>query len=260
MASEETNILLKNIGFNINFFTKISEETYVIKKEKIRKIFSENAVIKVENVENKRRCFEEEDKECYNEVFNEYGIFSNPNDQNDANFGNKFGNDQYMKEDSNFYDEECEEQSHHNGQAFNNKINNNFLIDGENSGEIQETHNEDELRIFKNCAQSQIIQLSQLFRKMNETSEKQVLVKAYKSKLKSKFYEIYENNSKEFKEKIKFKIFHKCNYPGCSRTFASAGWLRSHFKDHIKEIKKNKFNIMFENFLQSNRMKKLQLN
>ena len=92
-------------------------------------------------------------------------------------------------------------------------------------------------------------QLDQIFKEMNSAPQQKILVKAYKSKLKSKFYQIYENNSQQLKEKVKYKIFHKCNYPSCGRTFSSSGWLNSHFNEHLKDLKKHRFNIMFEAFL-----------
>jgi hypothetical protein len=103
--------------------------------------------------------------------------------------------------------------------------------------------------IFKDYMQNQMNQLDRIFKEMNESKEAKVIIKAYKSKLKTKFYKIYESNSQFFKEKNKYKIFHKCNFPGCSRTFASAGWLKSHFNEHLQELKLNKFNLEFEKSL-----------
>jgi hypothetical protein len=124
---------------------------------------------------------------------------------------------------------------------------------------IDESEDND-LAIFKNCSRDQISNLNAIMSMMNDTPEEKVIVKAYKSKLKSRFYDIYEYNSKLLKEKTKYKIFHKCNYPGCSRTFASAGWLRSHFQEHMKEVKKNKFNILFDEFIEQITKLKLLLN
>ena len=114
----------------------------------------------------------------------------------------------------------------------------------QNLGDIDENEIKD--GIYKNTLRNQMNQLERLFQEMNETKEAKVIIRAYKSKLKTKFYKIYESNSEFFKEKNKFKIFHKCNFPGCARTFASAGWLRSHFFDHLSEIKMHKFNLEFE--------------
>jgi hypothetical protein len=105
-----------------------------------------------------------------------------------------------------------------------------------------------ELAIFKNCAKDQISNLNAIMTRYTEADK--VIVKAYKSKLKSKFYQIYEHNSKIQKESTKYKLFHRCNFPGCNRTFASSGWLKSHFNEHMKEIKMNKFNVLFDEFIE----------
>lgn len=120
-----------------------------------------------------------------------------------------------------------------------------------NNSQKEITNSEEELKngIFKNSMQIQMEQLNRIFKEMNESSEAKVIIKAYKSKLKTKFYKIYESNSEFYKEKNKHKIFHKCNFPGCSRTFASAGWLKSHFNEHLHELKSNKFNLEFERSL-----------
>jgi len=130
----------------------------------------------------------------------------------------------------------------------NNNINKDLINNNEND---QPVNSEEELKngIFKNSMQNQMDQLNRIFQEMNESSEAKVIIKAYKSKLKTKFYKIYESNSEFYKEKNKNKIFHKCNFPGCSRTFASAGWLRSHFNEHMPELKSNKFNAEFERSL-----------
>ena len=87
---------------------------------------------------------------------------------------------------------------------------------------------------------------------MNQSNENRKVIKAYKSKLKSKFYRIYESNSKDYLEKVKYKLFHKCCFPNCGRTFSSSGWLKAHFEEHIKDLKKNSFNILFEKFIRNN--------
>ena len=75
------------------------------------------------------------------------------------------------------------------------------------------------------------------------------IIKAYKSKHKIKYSKIYEKNSELNKQQNKYKMFHKCNFPNCGRTFSSSGWLKSHFNEHLKLIKKNKFNILFEKYI-----------
>jgi hypothetical protein len=153
--------------------------------------------------------------------------------------------------DENFPAEEAQENygTFYDDSNYINKET-NLYEENEENNENTQLPLEQNLNIFQNCSQSQMSQLNKIVKEMNSTKEEKIIVKAYRSKLKSKFYQIYEVISENL-EKIKFKIFHKCNYPSCVRTFASAGWLRSHFQEHLKEMKKNKFNIMFENFMLS---------
>ena len=106
--------------------------------------------------------------------------------------------------------------------------------------------------IFSTYSQSQIVNLTKIIEEMNQSNENRKVIKAYKSKLKSKFYKIYEFNSKDYLEKVKYKLFHKCCFPHCGRTFSSSGWLKAHFEEHIKDLKKNSFNILFEKFIRNN--------
>ena len=84
------------------------------------------------------------------------------------------------------------------------------------------------------------------------------LIKAYKSKLKKKYSKLYENNSINLEEKNKFKLFHKCCYPGCNRTFSSSGWLKSHLDKHLKKIHGSKYCKLFENYLINEEYEKIQ--
>lgn len=223
MTTEETRRLLRNMGLGDNFFDVFGVETgvYTIRREKIRKVASENAVVQIPIDDSDKKRFREEEEIYYRE---ESDIFRSE-EQNDG-----FGADRvYLSED-------CE-------------------IQKEGESILRPKPDSSNLNFFHACSQSQMDNLNRLVSNINSEKEK-VLVKAYKSKLKSKFYRVYEENSQQFKEKIKHKIFHKCNYPSCGRTFASAGWLKSHFQDHLREIKKNKFNILFENFLLSYNQKK----
>ena len=47
----------------------------------------------------------------------------------------------------------------------------------------------------------------------------------------------------------KYRIFHRCNFPNCNRTFSSSGWLRAHFDEHFKEIKGHAFSILFDKYI-----------
>ena len=213
MTTEETRVLLRNMGIAENFLDvfKVENEVYTIRKEKIRKVASENAVFRIPLDEEKIRYREEEEINYHDDS----DVFKN--EENNQGFG----------ADRFYPSEECE------------------MAEEE---PVQPRADSSCLNLFYACSQNQMDNLNRLVSNINSEKEK-VLVKAYKSKLKSKFYRVYEENSQQFKEKIKHKIFHKCNYPSCGRTFASAGWLKSHFQEHLKEIKKNKFNILFENFL-----------
>jgi hypothetical protein len=226
MNTCEAKILIKNIGFDENLFYMVTNPVYVIKKEKIRKIYSENAVVKLnnENFEN-FRSREAENLEIYGDAENHYNPFADSGERE-----NRADDHRFIDNNTNFY--ECDAPVLGGDDAQQNSVN-----------------MENNLEIFKNCSSSQMNQLKRMFTTMNSSNESQIIVKAYRSKLKSKFYEIYEKNSQKLQEKIKYKIFHKCNFPSCGRTFASAGWLKSHFKEHLMEIKKNKFNILFENMI-----------
>jgi len=76
----------------------------------------------------------------------------------------------------------------------------------------------------------------------SDATNSEKIIKAYKSKLKSKNWSTYIENSKLNEKKNQFKFYHKCNFPGCTRTFSSSGWLKTHLEDHFKEIKNEKFN------------------
>lgn len=140
------------------------------------------------------------------------------------------------------------------------KTEENSSISNTNNTSNSNSNNNNEMNIegiVKNSQENQMEQLDRIFKEMNSDKEAKVIIKAYKSKLKSKFTKIYESNSEFYKQKNKLKIFHKCNFPGCSRTFASAGWLKSHFNEHMEEIKLNKFNVEFERSLKKLRYKQI---
>ena len=232
--SEGCRILLKNLGFSPVFFEKIcsggldrrsqqeESSTFMIRREKIRKVGSENAVVKIEGSDVQlRRCREEEDLEAYREM-EEHELFGRKDEAEP--FKTVF-------EDSNLYGQD------------------EFPEEEENSNQPPADDRHFDLDVFANCSRTQMSQLNRIVTGINSAQDHKVLVKAYRSKLKSKFYRIYEENSQQYREKIKFKIFHKCNFPSCGRTFASAGWLKSHFQEHLQELKKNKFNILFDSLI-----------
>jgi hypothetical protein len=212
MSNSHSNTFLKNLGFDPLFFEKIGVNN-TTKKSSIIRIYSEDAISKIPTDISLNIIPKDVNEDIYDDIEENYNNFKDDN--------NTFIN--YIEEE-----EEVESQK------------------------ISEKENEKEgdLALFKNCSEDQLSNLKNIFSKMNEETDK-VIVKAYKSKLKTKFYEIYEQNSQSMKEKIKHKIFHKCNFPNCRRTFASSGWLRSHFNEHLMELKKNKFNILFDQFIES---------
>lgn len=216
----ENNFKLENLGINGNLF----EKYFVISQNKIRKVYSDSAVqeIDLSNILQTKRCRENED--IYDGIENEY----NP------------------------YEEKTLEENYHHEEHDSVTISDYSDFDDEKIKNSEENYKKEGLTnntydIFGNCSQNQIKKLNKLV--SHHQKEAKVIVKAYKSKLKSKHHEIYQKNSQEFMEKIKHKIFHKCNFPGCSRTFASAGWLKSHFSEHDKEIQEFKFNKLFENYM-----------
>ena len=86
-------------------------------------------------------------------------------------------------------------------------------------------------------------------------NQKNKYVSAYKSKHKKKYIKLYEINSLTLKEKNKYKLYHKCCYPGCNRTFSSSGWLKAHLKEHLKQIHNSKYCKLFEKYILSEKIK-----
>lgn len=58
---------------------------------------------------------------------------------------------------------------------------------------------------------------------------------------------VYENKNKN--DKALYKVIHHCSYPGCNRKFTSSGWLKAHFGEHLNEIKKKRFNVLFDKLI-----------
>ena len=163
--SEESNDLYLNFGFSPNFFSEIKEEIYIIEKNPMRKIFSANAVLNIpieEQIE-KKKIYDAEDKELYNQQEEDYCFDLNKNDNLLLNFGEKI-----ILNDN-------------NNQYYSNSI--FFPFNNENN-------------IFSNFSQNQIMNLNKIIEEMNKSYENRKVIKAYKSKLKSKFYRIYETNQK----------------------------------------------------------------
>lgn len=92
----------------------------------------------------------------------------------------------------------------------------------------------------------QIQKLEKLTQKINEdVLDSNKIIKAYRSKHKDRNWKQYLQNSKITEIKNKFKFYHKCNFPGCTRTFSSSGWLKTHLDEHMLQIKNDEFNSDF---------------
>ena len=83
----------------------------------------------------------------------------------------------------------------------------------------------------------------------NDVLNNNIFINTYKSKIRTKFLKIYDTNSINIQGKIKYKLFHKCCYPGCNRTFSSSGWLKAHLKEHLKQIHNSNFSLLFKKFI-----------
>lgn len=225
MASEHSKILLKNIGFESNFFESLlskNSNDYRIVKDKLQKNFSGNNIQEVGFNNYERQCREAEDAECYeDDIYRSDQII--PINQ-EACYDITF-----IPKETNFT-ESNEEMA---------LTNTNINVDNNN---IQSNFN---FEIFKDNSLSQFEKLESIVKQIINYKKANSGIKAYKSKLKSRFYKIYEQNSLMMKEKSKFKIFHKCSFLGCQRTFSTSGWLKAHFNEHMKELQENEFNKLF---------------
>ena len=92
---------------------------------------------------------------------------------------------------------------------------------------------------------------------VNTKANNKYLINAYKSKHKKKYSKLYEFNSIELAKKNRNKLYHKCCYPGCNRTFSSSGWLKAHLKQHLKHIHNSKYCKLFEKFVINEKIKKM---
>lgn len=135
-----------------------------------------------------------------------------------------------------------------------NEISSNNLIEGNDEHEIKKKFNGKEKLIEINSENKLINKLEKkkdIIQNDEEALTKDdsnLAVKSYKSKYKNKFKDIYENNSAILKNKNKYKLYHKCCYPGCNRTFTYSGWLKAHYKIHLKEIQESAYCRLFKKY------------
>ena len=93
-------------------------------------------------------------------------------------------------------------------------------------------------------------QLNSLLKNINnDVVNNNSFINSYKSRIRTKFLKIYDTNSINIQGKIKYKLFHKCCYPGCDRTFSSSGWLKAHFKEHLNQIHNSHYSLMFQKYI-----------
>lgn len=135
-----------------------------------------------------------------------------------------------------------------------NEISTSILIEGKSEHEIKNKFSGKEKLIEINSEKKLINKLNKkkdIIQNDDEALTKDdsnLAVKSYKSKYKNKFKDIYESNSIIYKNKNKYKLYHKCCYPGCNRTFTYSGWLKAHYKKHLKEIKESAYCKLFEKY------------
>jgi len=257
-SNDEIKFRLNILGMDEKF---LDADLYVIKLDRLKKIFSESALTKIESFHQKeipknnsahqigaRTNFISEAEEKFDNIADLYeevephDLFSNEKniDENDFYEFNKESN-QYEKVTT---IRKLSNLSNNLSNNHNNNLSNN--IESINKT-IQISQSEiKNYEIFSNCQSEQLDKLEKIIKEMNSSKKDKICVKAYRSKMKSRFCKLYEHNSKITAEKTKYKIFHKCKFPNCSRTFASSGWLKSHFSEHISELKENQFNKEFE--------------
>ena len=135
-----------------------------------------------------------------------------------------------------------------------NNVSSSILIEGNDESEIKKKFIGKEKFIEINSKNKLINKLEKkkdIIQNDEEALTKDdsnLVVKSYKSKYKNKFKDIYENNSIILKNKNKYKLYHKCCYPGCNRTFTYSGWLKAHYKIHLKEIQESAYFRLFEKY------------
>ena len=248
---------LSNFGIEQNFFDFANQEShkdklYVIKKDKLRKVYSGNDIEEIgvgatSDLLSLKRNRELEDIELYGD---KKGAYFEEVDKNT----NRFVVTSVVGENT------CLNSSNNNNNYSNSNTENNIQL---NHDEVNKTTRNNtninnkikavissKTNFTIDTSNLQVQKLNVLVSNINnEVEDSDVKIKAYKSKLKRKFYDLYVENSEKYSELNKHRVFHKCSFPGCVRTFSSSGWLKSHLNDHIVEMKNNRFNIRFNEFL-----------
>ena len=128
-----------------------------------------------------------------------------------------------------------------------------FYINMKNTNQITNDTKDNK----KNSAFEECPHFDSLIQKINnDYLNSYSIINSYKSKSDTKFYQIDDINSIKIQGKFKYKLFHKCCFPGCNRTFSSSGWLKAHLKEHLKQIENNWFNKAFKKYIYKGQISK----
>ena len=174
------------------------------------------------------------EKNPMKKVFSSNAILAIP--INDDELGNKKNSKKsYVAEDKDSYEQE----------ELNKILENNILcINPKNQNQFPTCNYK------RTSAFSETPQLNTLLQNINnDVINNNKLINTYKSKKRTKFLKTYDANSINIQGKTKYKLFHKCCYPGCNRTFSSFGWLKAHLKEHLKQIHNSHFSLLFKRFI-----------
>lgn len=242
--NQYSEILLENCGFSKNFFTEIDKYVYAIEKNSMKKVNSANGAIAIpleNNINNNdKKIYEAEDKDSFllKEKEEETEKIINKNNDNSNIISNSNNNIIRINLDN---------DNNENANNNNNDYSKNEESDNKN------------LNINKLCYEEFNKKFNSLINNINkDIKETKTAIKAYRSRHKSKFTKVYEINSYQLLEKNKFKLFHKCCFPDCKRTFSSSGWLKAHYKEHLKELHKSNYCKLFEQMVISEHIKKIE--
>ena len=98
----------------------------------------------------------------------------------------------------------------------------------------------------------QVTSLNKIINSLIKNNEHKEVISATKMKTNKQVRVLYGKTKNQKNDRSQYKIIHKCSYPGCARIFTSSGWLRAHFGEHLKELKKTKFNVLFDTLIHGN--------
>ena len=136
------------------------------------------------------------------------------------------------------------------------------IYEAEDKEYYKQNYDDIQKNIYNDCISSYTTFPSQDYLNKNNSEiinkkNNNYIIKAYKSKLKKKYNYLYEMNSIDLENKNKSKLYHKCCYPGCNRTFSSSGWLKAHLKIHLKQIHNSNYCKLFENYILNKNAQKM---